>query len=254
MSDSERPDRARTRSSDRLRQQRERSRSRSALSPQSSTTQADAADARFDAENLGVVRGEGEGEMDPEQERWRVYQQQLQSSAAKVESELELKRPSGGDVVTDAAPSVEATKISEPVTFHELTTAASALQYEPAPLDLTSYPIDWFVKDSVPSPLTCPVCYNVVFDPPNLETCGQATEELAQARVRSASLRVNRVCMRRRRYSCGTPHSLLRSSVSSCHLSRLSQRMSQAQGGMSRRSRPSSPQRWKECRYRCMAR
>jgi hypothetical protein len=217
-------------------QQRRVASVRTLLQGQHTPVEGESEDARLraDVERAAKFINNLPLEIDLEQERWRYYQQQQQSSAAKEERSFELNRSSDGAVATAASAASSATAMNrrEPIAFHELanSTAPSTLQYEPAPLDLTSYPIDWFVKDSVPSQLTCPICCNVVFDPPNLETCGQITQTApAHVRGRNASLRVHRVCMRRR-HSCGTPHSLLRSSVSSCHLSSLSQRMASAQG------------------------
>jgi hypothetical protein len=59
--------------------------------------------------------------------------------------------------------------------FDELPRSAALVagQFTPlVPFILKQLPTEWLV-DAAPSSLICCVCLGVVFDPPNLEACGQ---------------------------------------------------------------------------------
>jgi hypothetical protein len=74
-----------------------------------------------------------------------------------------------------AAPRVgKDVKPVKPTLFAELDSGRrSSKMYTEAPFILTELPTDWFVNPPDDA-LECCVCTNVVFDPPNLEVCGQS--------------------------------------------------------------------------------
>jgi hypothetical protein len=59
---------------------------------------------------------------------------------------------------------------------HVLKWFAELPQDEPdeLPLHLTELPTDWLAEEP-PSAIVCCVCMNIVWEPPNLEVCGQIT-------------------------------------------------------------------------------
>jgi hypothetical protein len=49
-----------------------------------------------------------------------------------------------------------------------------ASESDELPLHLTELPTDWLAEEP-PSAIVCCVCMNIVWEPPNLEVCGQLT-------------------------------------------------------------------------------